>query len=54
MPLPPAVEAMLRILPKSVAYTAMRLDAAKLVQFVPGVNVEHAMVLQQGGQLQMR
>ena len=52
--LPPQIEAVLRMLPNAATYNSTRLDAARLVVFLPSINIEHARALHNAGQLMRR
>ncbi|KXT16419.1 hypothetical protein AC579_5138 [Pseudocercospora musae] len=53
-PLPPQIDAILRLLPNAAAYGAtQRFDPAKLVSFVPTLPVEQKRALFQAGQLHL-
>lgn len=42
VPLPPTIDAFLRILPNAMSYNGVRFDPTKLVQYMPSVNLQAA------------
>lgn len=51
IPLPPTIDKILRELPNAASYTGLRFDPAKLISFLPTINVEHARARFHAGQM---